>query len=48
MNYTALQVRLIPTEEQAKLLRMHIGTRRYAYNFASTIVKPTMKSMVNL
>ena len=34
MNYTALQVRLIPTEEQAKLLRMHIGTRRYAYNFA--------------
>lgn len=34
MKYTALKVRLIPTKEQQRLLWMHAGTRRYAYNFA--------------
>ena len=34
MNYTALKVRLIPTKEQQRLLWMHAGARRYAYNFA--------------
>lgn len=34
MTHTALKVRLIPTKEQQRLLWMHAGTRRYAYNFA--------------
>lgn len=34
MKYTALKVRLIPTKEQQRLLWMHAGMRRYAYNFA--------------
>lgn len=34
MKHTALKVRLIPTKEQQRLLWMHAGTRRYAYNFA--------------
>lgn len=36
MQYTAIRVRLIPTPEQERLLRMHAGTSRYAYNFAKT------------
>lgn len=34
MKYTAIKVRLIPTNEQQRLLWMHAGTKRYAYNFA--------------
>ena len=34
MKKTAIKVRLIPNEKQQRLLWMHAGTRRYAYNFA--------------
>ena len=34
MKKTAIKVRLIPDEKQQRLLWMHAGTRRYAYNFA--------------
>lgn len=34
MKHAAIKVRLIPTKEQERLLRMHAGARRYAYNFA--------------
>ena len=36
MVYTALKVRLIPTQTQEVALRQHAGTHRYAYNFAKS------------
>lgn len=34
MHNRGIKVRLIPTKEQLRLLWMHVGTKRYAYNFA--------------
>lgn len=34
MTYTAIKVRLIPTNTQEISLKRHAGTHRYAYNFA--------------
>lgn len=34
MHNRGIKVRLIPTKEQLRLLWMHAGTKRYAYNFA--------------
>lgn len=36
MTYTTIKVRLIPDNKQARLLRCHAGTHRYAYNFAKS------------
>lgn len=36
MTYTAIKVRIIPTQQQEIALKQHAGTHRYAYNFAKT------------
>ena len=36
MTYTAIKVRLIPTQTQEIALRRHAGAHRYAYNFAKS------------
>ena len=36
MTYTAIKVRLIPTQTQEIALRQHAGAHRYAYNFAKS------------
>ena len=36
MTYTAIKIRLIPTQTQDIALRRHAGARRYAYNFAKS------------